>query len=214
METVRSAGAGPGRPSCGHVDGSSLNDLFYAYGQHGCERCFEKAAERLYPKVLYYMLRLVRNDADAEDITQEVFLRLHRAREAYDGKRDLLKWVFHIACNYHRNWVRDRGRRRVLAEGDLESRSEVREVRRWERADDAPSPALAAEHAEFMAALRDAFGELREVQRTSFRLSVIDGLRFDEVAEEMGMRVGQVKNQSYRARGQLRRSLERFDPAA
>src|SRR5947209_6898783 len=78
--------------------------------QAGCTDAFADLQERYTPRVFGYFCRLLRDRAEAEDLTQEVFLRLYRSRTRYQPRARFATWVFHITQNVARNALRSRRR--------------------------------------------------------------------------------------------------------
>src|SRR5512142_3009128 len=96
----------------------SDESLMQAYAD-GDERAFERLFERLNARVHGFFLRAFRSQGVADDLMQETFLRLHRARRDYQSHLPLNPWLFSIAARVRIDeWVR-RGRSREDIDGDL-----------------------------------------------------------------------------------------------
>src|SRR5947208_15025974 len=80
----------------------------------GDEAAFRQLQERYAGRVLGYFCKQLRDRAEAEDLTQEVFLRLYRSRDRYQPRARFATWIFHIAHNVARNAMRSRRRRPCL----------------------------------------------------------------------------------------------------
>src|ERR1700722_5611198 len=80
----------------------------------GDETAFAELAERYGARVLGYFCRQLGDRAEAEDLTQEVLLRLYRARGPYEPRARFATWVFHITQNVARNALRSRRRRPAM----------------------------------------------------------------------------------------------------
>lgn len=142
---------------------------------------------------VYSGLRRLTGPTDAEDLTQETFIRAYRALEGYDPDRirrlQLRGWIWTIALNLGRNHARDRARRPTPVE--LEDRIGVEDTEppdseAWDRR-------LAA---------------LPAVQRRAVVLRHVVGLDYDEIAEATGRAVGTVKSDVHRGLERLRRLME------
>jgi RNA polymerase sigma-70 factor, ECF subfamily len=140
-------------------------------------------------------LRMLRRPAEAEDATQEVFLRVHRSLGSYDPARPLAPWIGQIA--YHACLRRLHGSGRLA--GDDAALAEV--------ADDRPAPEDAAATQEAGALLERAIETLAAQDRALLVLRYREGLSDSEVAEATGMPEGTVKTRTYRARARLRELL-------
>jgi RNA polymerase sigma-70 factor (ECF subfamily) len=174
----------------------------------GDTAAFADLSERYGPRVLGYFCRQVRDRAEAEDLTQEVFLRLYRARKRYQPRARFATWVFHITQNVARNALRSRRRRpsvRLDASGSGESR--LPEALLADRGD-APSRPL--ERTELADVVRDAVATLAGRQRAAVEMHQFEDLSYAEVAAELDMTPKAAKSLLYRARNQLRTVLLPF----
>src|SRR5262249_5272410 len=140
--------------------------------------------ERFQPEVFGLCIRLLGHRQDAEDVMQEVFLRIFRSLRRWDGKRPLRPWVMGITVNRCRTWIGQRRRRPELADylHDVVPA----------RADEEPGEML-TEIARAVADLRDEFREV-------FVLFHDHGQSYEEIAEFMDRPVGTVKTWLHRAR--------------
>lgn len=150
--------------------------------------------EPLDPRILFdrhhlgvyrFLRRLLRNDAEAEDLTQETFLRVIRGLPRYRPEGNEAAWVFGIARNLAANRRRDVGRRPATVDG----------------ASDIPTgtpPALE---------LREALDALGELDRDCFLLRETGGLGYAEIAATCGITEDAVRSRIHRARGALRAAL-------
>src|SRR5690606_23890659 len=121
-------------------------------------------------------LRIMRRqlrEADAQELVQQTFLQLHRARLDFDGTRKLRPWLMTIAFNLERELFRRKGRR---PEAPLEHEP-----------DDRHTPRDPIEIADDRARLRAALARIPEGQREVIVLHWLEELSFPEVAEIMGM---------------------------
>lgn len=139
------------------------------------------------------MLRATGNASDAEDLVQDTFLQLHRARHDYRLGSPVRPWLMTIALNLKRDLLRRRGRRK---EGtlDLDGRHDPANGR---------SEARATARKDVHAAL----GELSEGMRDVVELHWFAGLSFPEVAAVLGIGTAAAKVRAHRAYEQLRSRL-------
>jgi len=150
----------------------------------GATGLFEKYAEAL----LRFSDRMLSNRAEAEEITQEVFLKMITRVEQYDGRAAVSSWLFAIAANACRDRLR-RTRRAVIV--PLESVAE------------APSKAEPVDHRvqdrERRQAVRRALSKLSEEQREALVLARYHGMPYADIARTLQITEGAVKTRIFRA---------------
>jgi RNA polymerase sigma-70 factor (ECF subfamily) len=157
---------------------------------------------------------VTRNEADAEEVTQDVFLALFRKHETFEGRSALGSWIYRIAMNAALN--RRRGRRteletaldpflpRFKADGHREGEDG------WVLADWSRTPERELLSEERRAAVNRAIDNLPEHYRAVVVLRDVDGLTNEQVAEVMGESIALVKSRLHRARMALREQLTRL----
>ncbi|MEE8602724.1 RNA polymerase sigma factor [Euzebya tangerina] len=151
--------------------------------------------------------RFFRNDADAEDATQEAFVRLYRNAASFRGTASFNTWMYRLTTNVCHDIHRRRARRPQSAGVDPEH---------LDRSDRAPvSPggpvADAIRDAELRLDLREALAELQEDQRTALVMHVFLGFSYREIAERTNVAVGTVKSRIHRATAALDTAWRRLD---
>jgi RNA polymerase sigma-70 factor (ECF subfamily) len=169
------------------------------------EEAFGELTRRYAARVFGYFCRRLGDRAEAEDFTQEVFLRLFRARTTYRPRARLATWVFHITQNVARNAIRSRRRRpcirlRLASEGD-----EGGDCLRLARSE---PPSRPLEREEVAVAVRAAVAALGRRQRLAVQMHQFEDRSYAEVAARLAMTPKAVKSLLYRARHQLRDRLE------
>jgi len=168
-----------------------------AFGQ-----LFERRREGLYLKAYSYL----RRRDDALDVVQEAFMRAWERLGGFRGESSFATWMGRIVTNL----CIDRIRRPKTVSGGLDEDvlGEPAEDPRLARAAPrASSPVRAAELAEFAPALHSALGELSEKHRSVFLLHAQDGLRYREIADELGISIGTVMSRLHYAREKLQEML-------
>ena len=172
----------------------ALAELMVAY-QGGDEMAFERLYEELSGPVGAFLRSLTRNAVRADDLLQETFFHVHRARRTYDPDRSAKAWVYAIAHNVFLMSCRSdkrRGRHEELAEDELP---------------DVPVPAEAEAYAT-KDAVRKALGRLSVDRREAVILHHVQGLSFQEVGTVLGITTMAAKLRSHRAMGELREILK------
>ncbi|OLB03056.1 MAG: hypothetical protein AUH14_13950 [Candidatus Rokubacteria bacterium 13_2_20CM_69_15_1] len=169
--------------------------------RRGDPRAFEDLVIAYQHRVFGVALRMLRNRSEAEEIAQEVFLRVHRAVEDFRGEAKLSTWLYAITSRLCLNRLAS-GERRMAREGE-ESLERLR--------GDA-DPAAHVERVELEAALQRAITELPEERRIVVVLRDFEGLSYEEIAAALDLPLGTVRSRLHRARTDLKEKLERFLP--
>lgn len=170
------------------------------------DAAFAELLERYRARVLSYFVRHLGDWQEAEDLTQDVFLRLYRSRQRYRPRAKFGTWLFHIMQNVARNAVRSRRRRPWVRMGTLTHTSEGRSLEHL-CPDRSEPPSRSLERAEAAAVVHEALSGLAERQRAALHLHQFEDCTYAEVAAELAMTPKAAKSLLYRARNQLRASL-------
>lgn len=171
---------------------------------------FAELLQRYWTPVFSRLYRQLGDRQEAEDRTQDTFLRLYRSRRRYQPRAKFTTWLFHIAQNVARNALRTRARKPCVPLGRLSGPDEDGQssdrflAERWE----APSRPL--ERAELAGVVRDAVAGLGGRQRQALELHQFADWTYEEIAAEMAMSLPAAKGLLYRARNQLRDCLTPF----
>jgi RNA polymerase sigma-70 factor (ECF subfamily) len=146
---------------------------------------------------------------EAEDLTQEVFLRLYRNRKRYVPSARFTTWLYHIADNVARNALRTR-RRRPLHPMPWLTRSECEGGSHEDKLVDSDAiPSQPVEQAELIEVVRDAVARLADRQRSAVEMQFQE-CSYQEIASELDLSPQAAKSLLYRARHQLRESLSEY----
>jgi len=157
---------------------------------------------RLYVRRVFGLCRYMLDSREgAEDATSEVFLKLQRSIESYDGSIPFPKWLLRVAGNQCIDALRRRKRgRQVIVE--------VEEgVAVIEAASPEPSPLGAVLSTEERGQVRDAIARLPENYRVPLVLRYYGELSYDEIAQQLGLKTDYVAVLLFRAKQELRRKL-------
>jgi RNA polymerase sigma-70 factor (ECF subfamily) len=177
--------------------------------QGGDLQAFERLFEQYHRGIYNIIFQMVRSEADAADLTQDVFVRAWKALPRLDAPEAFASWLYRIAGNLARNWIRDNTRVRKesldqpFANGDEESGG--REI-----ADFSGNPADAVQTQEVQDVVRSAVEGLSPDHRTVVTLHHLEGMPVEQIAGIMNCSVGTVKSRLSRARDHLRRKLAAF----
>jgi len=172
---------------------------------------FEELVARYQGRLVTLFRHLLGNHEQAEDLAQEVFLRVYRARGSYQPGAKFATWLFTIANHAAANALRDRSRRREVT---LRSRDSgplgARPLDRMLQASSGQMPARQLDKAEARQIVRIALEALSERQRMAVLLSKFEGMSYAEIAEVMEISPPAVKSLLWRARENLREVLQPY----
>jgi len=170
--------------------------------QAGDEAAFEELIRRHESRVYRLLYRMMGNKEDAEDLTQETFLSLHRHGHRFRAEARFSTFVYRVAANAALNRRRTYGRSRARVD-KLKTRNDA--------GDDLPSaprnPEDAALGSELTGHVKEALDTLSPSLRMPVILYDIEGLAYGEIAKVLGIAEGTVKSRIHRARQALREQL-------
>jgi RNA polymerase sigma-70 factor (ECF subfamily) len=162
------------------------------------ERAYRLYSRRVYSKCLH----MVGNEAEAEDLTQEVFLQLFRKMDSFRGESAFTTWLYRVAVNV----VLMRLRRKSLSTTSLEDVIEVRGgVLSLTQILGAPDQALTS--ALDRLNLERAVSQMPAGYKQIFLMHYVEGYGHREIARMLGLSIGTSKSQLYKARVRLRQLL-------
>jgi RNA polymerase sigma-70 factor (ECF subfamily) len=161
------------------------------------------------PRLYGYLVKMSRSRALADDLLQQTFLKVHRARAAYVRGADPLPWIYSIA---HRTFIDDvrKGKRAKVNVGDGDDLPEIAADIRGDALDAKDDPRV---DPELLASTLEALAELPEQQREAVVLTKLEGKSVAEAAEIAGTSVGAMKVRAHRGYEALRKLLGGRTPA-
>jgi RNA polymerase sigma-70 factor, ECF subfamily len=165
---------------------------------------FAELVAAYWARVFGKFVRQVADRQEAEDLAQEVFLRLYRSRKRYRPRAKLATWVFFIARNVGRNALRRRRRKRLTPVGLPFEKDDGPGF--LDRSDDSAAPSRPVERAELAGVVRRAVAALNRRQREAVELQ-FDDHSYSEIADALAMSAKAAKSLLYRARNELRTAL-------
>lgn len=172
---------------------------------------FKQLVERYQGRIIRLMMSWVGSKEHAEDLAQEVFMRVFRSRKSYEPTAKFSTWLFRIANNLANNAVRDRSRRKEfqLAKGENTSTAAVL-IENIALAPSSAMPVRKLDQTERAAMVQQAMMALNERQRIAITLCKFEGLSYQEIADSMDLSVKAVKSLLSRARVNLRMLLQPY----
>jgi RNA polymerase sigma-70 factor (ECF subfamily) len=166
---------------------------------------FEELVRSYYKRVYNVAYRLTGNGSDAEDLTQEAFLRAYRSYASYNQGLPFLNWMYRIVGNLHIDRYRRKPKAKILSL-DAKLQSQDGEVA-IEVPDRSLNPEDAAVAAELGEEIQKALTGLPESFRTAVVLVDIEGLSYEETSDVMQTSIGTVRSRVFRGRQMLREKV-------
>jgi RNA polymerase sigma-70 factor, ECF subfamily len=171
---------------------------------------FEQLVQQYQHRLVAVMHHLVGNLAEAEDLAQEVFLRVYRSRKKYLARSKFSTWLFTIANNLALNSLRARQRKPVVPLQSSDSGPfGPRPVEQLVR-DHHSGPMQRMQREELAAVIQQALASLNERQRVAVVLNKFEDMNYVEIADIMGLTTKAVKSLLSRARMNLRSALANY----
>jgi RNA polymerase sigma-70 factor (ECF subfamily) len=171
---------------------------------------FEELVGQFQQRLVAVMHHLVGSADEAEDLAQEVFLRVYRARKKYHPRCKFSTWLFTIANNLALNHLRARRRRPLVPLPPQESGPLGARPAEQLAPDRGTGPVQKVQKQELAAVIRQALEGLNERQRVAVVLNKYEDMGYAEIAEVMGLTVQGVKSLLSRARENLRAALDGY----
>ncbi len=172
------------------------------------DRSFERLVIAYRARIVTFVARMLHDEARAEDVAQDVFVRAYRALQAYPAERRaalrLRSWLYAIAHNLTRNAFRD-------APPPSDSLEYDDGAPRAGLVDSGPGPDQLVLRAEAWDSIGDAIARLSAALRPAFVLRYVDELSYEEIAESLDQPIGTVKASAHRGLLAVRAHLEKND---
>jgi RNA polymerase sigma-70 factor (ECF subfamily) len=175
----------------------------------GDEAGFNYLAEKYHRPIFHFLFRMVHNQAIAEELAQEVFLRVYRSRQSYRAEARFTTWLYRIATNLAVNHARDTKYERTARTVYLDAPDELTGTTP-DVADDEPSVEQNLLREERMKAIRTHVMALPERQRMAVLMHKYQGMDYREIGEVLKLSESATKSLLFRAYQTLRGKLKEF----
>ncbi len=175
----------------------------------GDEAGFNYLAEKYHRPMLHFLYRMVHNEAIAEELAQEVFLRVYRSRASYRAEAKFTTWLYRIATNLAGNHARDTRHERSAQTVYLDAPDEESGVTP-DVADEAPTAEQGLLREERMKAIRRQVMALPERQRMAVLMHKYQGMDYREIGQVLKQSESATKSLLFRAYQTLRETLKDF----
>jgi RNA polymerase sigma-70 factor, ECF subfamily len=171
--------------------------------KHGEGMCMDQLLQRHRGPVIQFLYRMVRNRAIAEELAQNVFMRVYRSRTTYEPTAKFTSWLFRIATHVALNWLRDRRHEanQLSLSAGLERDSE-RQI-----PDKRPTVDQLMIYEVKLEEIRQAIAGLPDRQRAAVIMHKYEELEYTQIADALSCSPQTVKSLLFRAYNSLRISL-------
>jgi RNA polymerase sigma-70 factor, ECF subfamily len=166
--------------------------------QAGDKRAFELLVVKYQRRVARLLSRLIRDQNEIEDVSQESFIKAYRALPSFRGESAFYTWLYRIAINTAKNHLSTLGRRPQLL-GDFEDEDgDVLDAAA--QIPDYHTPETELSNRQIVSTVNAVVDELPSELRTAITLREMDGLSYEEIAALMNCPIGTVRSRIFRAR--------------
>jgi RNA polymerase sigma-70 factor (ECF subfamily) len=187
------------------ADDSAVVTAFLA----GEERAFSELVDRYQTRLLNFIYRTIGDRDRAEDLVQEVFIRVYRHLHRFDRSKKFSTWVYTIASNLAKNELRNRSRNPLVLFTTMQGNHEDEDrPLEFEDATSRPDDMYRKRHLREL--VEDTVSRLPEHHRQVFVLRELEGKSYEEIAEITHCNLGTVKSRLNRARSAFAAVIEPF----
>jgi len=176
--------------------------------QKGDVHAFDELVERYHGRIYGLTYNMTSNREDAEDLTQEVFVKAYEALPRFKGKSSFYTWLYRIAVNKTINYRKKRNRKRALSLDQFDQEIKTDEV--YHDLTTKGSPLRNLSLSELQIKLNEALQSLSEKHRTVVVMHDMQGIPHEEIAKVVGASVGTVRSRLFYARRQMQTELAEF----
>ena len=191
-----------------HEDGGLPDGDLVFKAQQGDVHAFDTLVERYHGKIYGLTYNMTSNREDAEDLTQEVFVKAFEALPRFKGKSSFYTWIYRIAVNKTINYRKKRNRKRAVSLDQFDQEIKTDDVYHELTAKGSPLRNLSL--TELQKKLNEALQNLSEKHRTVVVMHDMQGIPHEEIAKVVGASVGTVRSRLFYARRQMQAELAEF----
>ncbi|MCT7360808.1 MAG: RNA polymerase sigma factor RpoE [Thalassobium sp.] len=173
--------------------------------QKGDRRAFDLLVIKYQHRILALVGRFVSDFAEAQDVTQEAFIKAYRALPGFRGESQFYTWMYRIAVNTAKNYLVSRGRKTPTRDIDLEDAEFFADEANMK---DIETPDGLLQRDQLQKVVFDAIEALPEELRMAVTLRELEGMSYEEIAEVMECPIGTVRSRIFRAREAIDRKMQ------
>ncbi len=166
--------------------------------QRGDKKAFELLVTKYHRKIGRLLSRMIRDQAEIEDVTQEAFIKAYRALPSFRGESAFYTWLYRIAINTAKNYLASLGRRPVLSTEYEDEDGETLDTAA--QLPDLNTPETEMMNRQIVSTVNEAVEALPEELRTAITLREMEGLSYEDIAAVMNCPIGTVRSRIFRAR--------------
>jgi len=189
----------------GMTDQQNNDRQLVARVQKGDRRAFDLLVIKYQHRILALVGRFIPDFAEAQDVTQEAFIKAYRALPGFRGDSQFYTWMYRIAVNTAKNYLVSRGRKTPTRDIDLEDAEFFTDEKNLK---DIETPDSLLQRDQLQKVVFDAIEALPEELRMAVTLRELDGLSYEEIAEVMDCPIGTVRSRIFRAREAIERKMQ------
>ena len=179
-----------------------------ALAQKGSTNSFNKLVDKYHSRIYSLTYQMTSNREDAEDLTQEIFIKAFEALPRFKGRSSFYTWLYRIGINKTINYRKKRNRNRPISIDALDQDITYDKV--YTELDSKDSPLRHIGLNELQVKLNEAMQRLSLKHRTVVVMHDIEGIPHDEIAKIVGVSVGTIRSRLFYARRQLQADLGEY----
>jgi RNA polymerase sigma-70 factor (ECF subfamily) len=186
-----------------------VEELLVSRMRQGDDKAFEQIVDLYWDRIYARVFQLLKNPQDAEEVTQDAFMRAHRGLASFRGEAAFSTWLFQIATNlaHNRYWYWWRRKRDVSLSLDQTIGQDNDTTLVDIIPDEKEGPGDETLTNELVHKVEECLPKLSRKHRDILALRIKQNLSYEEIAQKLGIRVGTVKSRIARARESLREKL-------
>lgn len=169
------------------------------------DKVFNMLIDEYSKKVFNTCINLLRNKEDAEDVTQEVFTSIYLSIENFEGKSKLSTWIYSIALNKSKEFLRNKTRKKRFGILTVLEREDSHFIP--DQIINFDHPGVLLENKERAETFFNALDQLADNQKTAFTMHKIEGVSYADIAEIMDTSISSVESLMFRAKKRLKEIL-------
>lgn len=189
------------------ADDDPEDDQLVQRAQSGDESALNRLIAKYQRRIYAFCFHILRDADEAEELTQDVFIKLCANLPGVRAESKFSTWLFQIAKNLSLNRIKYLKRRRYYSQTSLDESGESGEERNLELPSEGKDAAEQIEDSEANRLIHEKIDKLGDDVRRPFVMRDIEGMRYDEIAKAMNLAEGTVKSRIHKARTKLRESL-------